>query len=431
MRAAYARLTHEQLILFAQLRRLPSSGCDDEISLRLATFDARLYNLLSITDFTTKPELSFNPFLNHAIANGAPSTSTSVDPTPMVSPSVEPQPFRSRRTPATAFDLPVEILADIMDHVADWALARAVGVPTSLVRPPDWVHASATDEALLTGYLPLVRAADPAAHPPTKIGADVAVRFGYVHVLEYFLAHHRALFPTVFQGDLIPVTAAAHGRTAVLSWWRRAAEAHPDVLPALSPRSAAEAVDDASRNGQVGALDWWFAHRAQLPFEYSEAALEYASHRGHIDVLTWWRTQHRDHGVLLKSGRAMDLASTAGRVDVLEWWARSGLEFKYDRQALHHASHHGKVEVLQWWAESGLQLIFDAEVLAGATRHNRPEVLEWWDKSGLPVQYRMCDIEEALEDAIGGGERAREWWRQKGVDFNANDKEWMKLQTLN
>ena len=90
-----------------------------------------------------------------------------------------------------------------------------------------------------------------------------------------------------------------------------------------------------------------------------------------------------------------------------------------------------QVDVLQWWLSSGLQLIFDPDCLTGATRHNRPEVLEWWDKSALPIQYRMCDIEEALEDAIGGGEAAREWWRKKGVDFNANDTEWMKLQNLN
>jgi hypothetical protein len=127
----------------------------------------------------------------------------------------------------------------------------------------------------------------------------------------------------------------------------------------------------------------------------------------------------------------MDMASTAGHVDVLEWWATSQLEFKYDRHALQHASCNGKVEALEWWLGSGLQLIFDQEALVGATRHNRPEVLEWWDKSGLPIQYRMCDIEEALEDAIGSGEDARKWWRKKGIDFKANDKEWMKLQTLN
>ena len=41
----------------------------------------------------------------------------------------------------------------------------------------------------------------------------------------------------------------------------------------------------------------------------------------------------------------------------------------------------------------------------------------------------MRDIEEAPEDAIGGGEDARDWWRRKGVDFNANDKEWMKQKS--
>jgi hypothetical protein len=47
------------------------------------------------------------------------------------------------------------------------------------------------------------------------------------------------------------------------------------------------------------------------------------------------------------------------------------------------------------------------------------------------LQYRICDIEEALEDAIGGGEKARGWWRRKGVNFKADDKLWMKLQNLN
>jgi len=126
----------------------------------------------------------------------------------------------------------------------------------------------------------------------------------------------------------------------------------------------------------------------------------------------------------------MDMASMAGHVKVLEWWATSQIDFKRDRSALHHASCHGRVDVLDWWLASGLQLYYDQEALTIATKHNRPEVLEWWDRSGLPIQYRMCDIEEALEDAIGGGEEAREWWRRKGVDFNANDKEWMKLRTL-
>lgn len=73
---------------------------------------------------------------------------------------------------------------------------------------------------------------------------------------------------------------------------------------------------------------------------------------------------------------------------------------------------------------------FNEEVLLSATRHNRPEVLQWWYNSGLTVHYRICDIEEALEDAIRPGLQAREWWSKLGVDFKANNAEWMKLKTL-
>jgi hypothetical protein len=69
-------------------------------------------------------------------------------------------------------------------------------------------------------------------------------------------------------------------------------------------------------------------------------------------------------------------------------------------------------------------------VLLGATRHNRPEVLQWWYDSELPVHYRICDIEEALEDAIRAGDEAREWWKKLGVNFEANNAEWMQLKTL-
>lgn len=327
-------------------------------------------------------------------------------------------------------DLPVEILAEIMDHVGDWELAKAVGVPTSLSRPLEWSRASFTDHAMLTGHLPMIRLSDPANNPPTKIGAGLAVRFGYIHVLDYLVTQHRSIFSSLFKDDLIPTKASRHGRTDVLSWWKRGFESHPDLIPSPKCDTIAESIAGASRNGQVASLDWWL--NSGLRLYYTEAALEYASAKNQIAVLAWWKAQNKASSDLpLKIGRVMDMASTAGHVKVLEWWAASQLEFKYDRHVLQHASCHGKVEVLDWWLGSGLQLMFDQEALTGATKHNRPEVLEWWDKSGLPIQYRMCDIEEALEDAIGGGEDARRWWESKGIDFNANDKEWMKLQNLN
>ncbi|KAJ7188617.1 hypothetical protein C8R46DRAFT_1205766 [Mycena filopes] len=306
---AYRRLSRSELVLFLAVRDLPTSGSDPELASRLAHHDFHIYH--------------FPTTLAHA----------------PVSPAPTPPPKQRTLGP----DLPVEILADIMDHVGDWELAKAVGVPTSLGKPAAWARASPTDEALITGHLPLIRAADPITHPPT-LGADLVIRFGYVNVLQFFLLESArmtdgSVFKKIYKNDLIPIKASLHGRLSVLSWWKHGFEHHPDLIPAPSP-----------------------------------AAIS---------------------------------------------------------QALHNASCHGKVDVLDWWLGSGLQLIFDQDALIGATRHNRPEVLEWWDKSRLPLQYRLCDIEEALEDAIGGGEAARDWWRGKGVDFNANDKEWMKLQNLN
>ncbi|OSX61629.1 hypothetical protein POSPLADRAFT_1181682 [Postia placenta MAD-698-R-SB12] len=403
---AYRRLTHDQLVLFLKVRSLPTIGTDDELASRLAQYDLHTYHLY--------------PAMNGLMVNGV--ASPSLCPSPL-------DPPKQRQRPVMALDLPVEILAEIMDHVGDWELAKAVGVPTSLPEPLEWHRATPSDHAILTGYLPLVRATDPIAHPPTRLGAVLAARFSYVNVLEYFFTQHRQMFLRMYRNDLLPITASLHGRTAVLLWWKHTREQHPEILPPPKQSSVAEAIDGASRNGQVASLDWWLF--SGLPLEFTETALESASAKNQILVLNWWKQQFTARGLPLKIGRVMDMASTAGHVEALEWWARSALDFKYDRQALYHASCHGKVDVLQWWLNSGLQLIFDPDALTGATRHNRPDVLEWWDKSGLPIQYRMCDIEEALEDAIGGGEAAREWWRRKGVDFNANDKEWMKLQVLN
>ncbi|KAJ8078778.1 hypothetical protein AAF712_001265 [Marasmius tenuissimus] len=397
---AYQKLSDAELQLFLKVRNLPASGTHFELASRLANHDLHAYHFPNTPNFS----LSF----------GADQSFSGRQ--------------HQQRQPHTP-DLPIELIAVILDHLGDWELTRALDVPTALPKPSEWSRASPVDLAMITGNVTLIRAADPVMNPPTKIGAEVALRFGYVNVLEFFLTHHHDIFLSLFQGDLIPIRASRHGRTTILSWWKHGFEQHTDRVPHPKSGSIADAIDSASRNGQIASLDWWL--NCGHPLEYTEAALEYASAKNQIAVLEWWKHQHKTIGLPLKIGRVMDMASTAGHVEVLEWWATSQLEFKYDRHALQHASCHGKVEVLQWWLGSGLQLIFDQDALTGATRHNRAEVLEWWDRTLLPIQYRMCDIEEALEDAIGGGEATRRWWKKKGVDFNANDKEWMKLQYLN
>ncbi|KAI0034695.1 hypothetical protein K488DRAFT_77097 [Vararia minispora EC-137] len=416
---AYRRLTYDQLVIFCFVRSLSTAGSETELAARLAHYDLHHYSFppTPCTSMIPEPELETAPAPSRQLpqTDSVPSTTPSSSSELASAHSSTSRAARGRPPP-----LPVEVMADILDHVGDWELAKAVG-------PLNWTRANVTDHALLTGYLPLLVSTDPGVHPPTSVGAALVVRFAYTHVLAYLFRHHRALFRRTFRNGLIPVLAMHHGRVQVLDWWLARHRECPVDVPLPDPTATADAIDGASRVGSVASLEWWL--QAGLPVHYTDAALENASAKNRLAVLDWWRANRER--LPLKVGRVMDAASSAGAVDALAWWARSGLDYTYDRLALYHASCQGRIDVLQWWLTSGQQLFFDGDALIGATRHNKPEVLEWWDRSGLPIQYRMCDIEEALEDAIGGGERAREWWKAKGVDFNANDTEWMKLHTLN
>ncbi|KAJ4469425.1 hypothetical protein C8J55DRAFT_492126 [Lentinula edodes] len=336
VKAAYQKLSREELCLFSHIRGLPTTGTDETFISRLANHDLHVYHF----------------------PNGQSDLSS--PPTP----SLEPP-----RTVAP--DLPVEIISTILDFLGDWELTQALGIPTSLHPPPDWYCASPTDRAMITGNIARIREIDLDTNPPSRIGVDIVIRFGYIHVLEFVSSHHRKIFLSKFH-DAIPTRASHYGQTAVLTWWKHVSEQQQsDVVPKIKAASIAEAVDAASRSGQIVSLDWWMT--CGYPFEFTEAALESASIKNQLAVLDWWKQQHKLNRVSLKIGKVMETA----------------------------------------------------------TRHNRAQVLDWWAKSGLPIQYRMCDIEEALEDAIGGGDNTRKWWQAKGIDFNANDKEWMKLQNLN
>lgn len=76
-------------------------------------------------------------------------------------------------------------------------------------------------------------------------------------------------------------------------------------------------------------------------------------------------------------------------------------------------------------------MIFDNQVLVGATKNGHADVLEWWKRSGLRVEFKTCDIEEAMEDALGGGEeRVRRWWEANGLNLGVGTSEWMKVKVL-
>lgn len=295
--------------------------------------------------------------------------------------------YASAEKSLNSIGLPAELWMMIVKFTCDWELASALFTSgVGLRRPAVWDHASVMDLAILHDDLPLLKQLAPSGAELQNIPkhvVDVVLRFEYIQILEYIWTKT----PTIFKQDYIPLLASRYNSPKVLEWWKQ----------------------------------------TMTDLVYTEACLDAASSSGHTNALEWWKQS----GLPLKIGRVMDFASDQGDVSVLEWWSKSNLKFKYSKFAMRHASQNGHIAVLDWWLNSGLQLFYDAGCLDYATRFNRVGVLEWWSRCGLMIEYRIMDIEEALGEAVVGGNECRNWWVAQGIDFGVNNSEWMKDRILN
>ena len=380
--------------------------------------------------------------------------------------------------------LPPEIWSIILQNVGDWEVANALGIYTTLPVPQDWQRPQVTDGPqdfmkdlewiILTGKQP-----DIIKHlrsgPPQKwlsrLCVKLVIKFGLIDLLSYLETHFFDLFWYSFGNTLLPDKASAvFGRTCVLQWWRTS----PSFL---NKEYTSEAIDGASKAGFIQVLDWW--RDSGLALRYTEAALEQASSKGKIEVLEWWHKaslhdesqhlvnsgsshqrggsprlqrsttwpnpsvavpQHQvdNHSALpqalpLKVGKALIFAAQNGQATAVRWWATSGVPLLHEESVPKVASTAGHVTVLEVWKElKGDKMSFDNQVLVAATKNGHAEVLEWWRRSGFRVEYKTCDIEEALEDSLGGeGERrVRGWWARNGLNLGVGTSEWMKVKVL-
>jgi hypothetical protein len=345
--------------------------------------------------------------------------------------------------------LPPELWTMIIDFTGDWELAQTLHIYTNLKPPADWKsHTSpqgprnymeALEFTLLRGNLAAVKHFIATHSVPrwlSKLCIKLIMRFAMIDLLAYMEANHKDLFWTTFGHTFLPDKASSvFGRTEILEFWRTS----PSFL---TKEYTTEAVDGASRAGFVNVLEWW--QNSGLPLKFTESALEQASSQGHTPVLEWWRDQSTGVGdtdtsadsskVRLKPGKSICYATQNGHTAVVRWWLQSGIAFPHEDTVAKLASTHGHVDVLQVWHElRGSKMIFDNQVLIGATKSGNVDVLEWWKTSGLRVEYKTCDVEEALEDGPEGqrGLEIRRWWAKNGLNLGVGTSEWMKTKVLN
>ncbi|KAI0878615.1 flavoprotein [Hypoxylon argillaceum] len=351
-----------------------------------------------------------------------------------------------------AKSLPPEIWSLIFQHVGDWEIASALHIYTTLETPADWKknRANMTDSIELYMYdLEWLILSCPGSDvicqklseaPKTlryvsSLVVKLIMKFSLIDVLTYLETNLSKVFWASFSAKFLPNKASGiYGRVDILTWWNTS----PSFL---KKEYDVEALDNASRMGYVHVLDWW--SRSGLPLKYTEAALELASKEGHLLVLEWWKDAAlKDDKILLKPGRSLLTAAQHGQTAVLRWWESSGIPIGYGEGVCKIASGHGQTAVLDTWQElKGEKLSFDSQVLVAPTKQGHVSVLEWWkqyargekaggDRRTHRVEYKTCDIEEALEDAIGDPRPVRKWWAHNGLNLGLGTSEWMKVKRL-
>jgi len=335
--------------------------------------------------------------------------------------------------------LPLEIWLIVFENqLADWEIAKAVGIPTNISVPQEWqshllkmsTPASLEYTILRGSFAAITKRIDalPRWKPLSDLACHLIVKFSRTDILTYLTEKHLDLLWTTSRLTNIPYRASAiYGNPKVLTWWRDA--------PALPNKEyMADAMDGASRAGFTHVLDWWL--NSGLPLRYSERALESASAEGQVAVLAWWKQASAKaspyNPVPLKVGKSVLLAAQSGRTASLAWWDASGIPYSHAENVARIASTHGHVHVLDFWHQlKGPKMIFDNQVLVGPTKNGHDHVLQWWKDCGLRVEFKTCDIEEALEDAVSGtDERVRRWWERNGLNLGLGTREWMKPKVL-
>ena len=383
----------------------------------------------------------------------------------------------ARQNTKTNAVLPPEIWTVIFEYVGDWEVARAVNVYTTLPTPWEWerrsveqkddmnVYMRSLEWSILTSPVPIIvnklRAAPGDMRFLSSLCIKLIIKFCLTDILTFLEANLKDVFWCSFGQKVLPTFASAiYGRTEILEWWRTS----PSFL---SKDYTTEAIDGASKSGFVHILDWWL--KSGLPLKYTEAALEQASSQGHLLVLEWWKQasmhqgsyhedsdRHRnEEGELnsstssegqpalhLKPGKSLLAAAVTNQPLVLRWWDSSGIPISFSESVARVASQHGHVAILDTWRElKGEKMAFDNQVLVQPTKNGHVEVLEWWKhfsrgedgRPGARVEYKTCDIEEALEDSVGsqGQEDAvKRWWAKNGLNLGVGVSEWTKVKVL-
>ena len=197
--------------------------------------------------------------------------------------------------------------------------------------------------------------------------ANSAIENGYAELLKLLIDR---------QGDRVKMaqhslnTACANGFVHILDLCTKSK---------TNMQFAPQAMDIASKHGQIGVLQWFFDNRYLRRLKYSPDSVEKALLASRFDVFDWWV----DHGLTHNSEPFwIESALKGGNFDAAnKWIACPNLRRpKYNAGILHFAAINDRIDILNWFSENNFPLEIFSETPCLC---NSRKVLEWLHRHDL------------------------------------------------
>ncbi|KAI9223903.1 hypothetical protein BC828DRAFT_395686 [Blastocladiella britannica] len=212
--------------------------------------------------------------------------------------------------------------------------------------------------------------------------------------LAWFTAVKKMDLTETLTDPAILAMLCSRGHLEMLQWCNT-------VVPDFVSYFTANAVDAASRAGQLAVLDWVAELcRGRRPVPCSAVALTDLQRQA-VPTLDWWAQRHASEPDLVpfvSSPDAIDRASAAGSIAVLDWFIFVGLpEYGitpvYSAASMDEPSRNAELQVLNWWLhQSGMPVRYSADILDEVTSEGLWETVDWWIASELPLTISWATL---------------------------------------
>ncbi|KAA8911289.1 ankyrin repeat-containing domain protein [Sphaerosporella brunnea] len=185
--------------------------------------------------------------------------------------------------------------------------------------------------------------------------------------------------------------------------------------------SGGEALVQAAREGQLGAIEWLHGKGA-VDFRWTGGqAVVAAAERGHLGVIRRLLEAGIDIAGAGIGDKAVAQAASRGHLGIVEWLHEAGVDIqKYGPEAIVGAAAGGHLFVIQWLHEAGVDIQkYGPWAFVGAAAAGHLSVIQWLHEAGVDIH--KTDHEVIVEAAGGGHLAVIQWLHEVGVDIQKYD----------